>query len=92
MSDAPSNPTPADPIDDVAPGDVIVVDRGDGERPYKVVHKASSDAGFLVTFENDDAETFQLDLAAGTRVTRSLESKWESAQSPTPNSEGTSSP
>lgn len=86
-----TNPPPSDPIDDVAPGDVIVVDRGDGDRPYKVVHKASSDDGFLVTFEDDDAETFQLDLAAGTRVTRSLESKWESTQSPTPHADGTTS-
>lgn len=89
MSDSLSDPTSDDPIDDVAPGDIIVVDRGDGDRPYKVVHKASSDAGYLVTFEDDDAETFQVDLAAGTRVTRSLESKWESAQSPTPHSDGT---
>ncbi len=65
-----------------------MVDRGDGEQPYKVVHKASSDSGYLVTFEDDDAETFQLDLASGTRVTRSLESKWESSQSPTPHSDG----
>ncbi|KGI70410.1 hypothetical protein MJO55_26780 [Mycolicibacterium rufum] len=86
-----TNPPTSDPIDDVAPGDVIVVDRGDGDRPYKVVHKASSDTGYLVTFEDDDAETFQLDLAAGTRVTRSLESKWESTQSPTPHSDGTAS-
>lgn len=74
-----------DLIDDVSPGDVIAVDRGSGERPYKVVFKDTNDTGYLVTFEADNGETFQLDLAAGTRVTRSLESKWESAQSPTPN-------
>mgnify|MGYP005813294531 CR=1 FL=1 len=82
-----SNVSADDLIDDVSPGDVILVDRGDGERPYKVVHKTAGEAGFVVTFD-DDAETFQLELAAGTRVTRSLESKWESAQSPTPHSDG----
>ncbi|OJZ74714.1 hypothetical protein BRW65_08410 [Mycobacterium paraffinicum] len=76
-----------DPIDDVAPGDIIAVDRGSGERPYKVVFKDATEGGYVVTFEAGDGETFQLDLAAGTRVTRSLESKWESAQSPTPRTE-----
>jgi hypothetical protein len=51
-----------------------------------VVFKDSTDAGYLVTLEGD-GETFQLDLAAGTTVIRSLGSKWESAQSPPPNSE-----
>ncbi|MFZ1178943.1 MAG: hypothetical protein WAO15_22330, partial [Mycobacterium sp.] len=60
-------------IDDVTPGDIIAVDRGSGEQPYKVVFKDSTDAGYLITLEND-GETFQLDLAAGTMVTRSLES------------------
>ncbi len=76
-----------DLIDDVTPGDIIAVDRGSGERHYKVVFKDAIDAGYLITFQDDDGETFQLDLAAGTTVTRSLGSKWESAQSPTPNSE-----
>lgn len=76
-----------DLIDDVTPGDIIAVDRGSGEQPYKVVFKDSSDAGYLITFEADGGETFQLELPAGTRVTRSLEAKWESAQSPTPNSQ-----
>jgi hypothetical protein len=76
-----------DLIDDVTPGDIIAVDRGSGEQPYKVVFKDSTDAGYLITFETDGGETFQLDLPAGTRVTRSLEAKWESAQSPTPNTE-----
>lgn len=49
--------------------------------------KDPTDAGYLVTLESDRGETFQLDLAAGTTVERSLEAKWESAQSPTPNSE-----
>lgn len=74
-------------IDDVAPGDIIAVDRGSGERPYKVVFKDSGEAGYLLTLEGDNGETFALDLAAGTTVKRSLQSKWESAQSPTPHSE-----
>jgi hypothetical protein len=78
-----SNVSSNDRIEDVAPGDLILVDRGDGEQAFKVVHKERSDSGFLVTFESDDAETFQLELAADTEITRSLESKWESAQSPT---------
>lgn len=76
-----------DLIDDVTPGDIIAVDRGSGEQPYKVVFKDLSDAGYLITFETDSGETFQLDMPAGTRVTRSLEAKWESAQSPTPSPE-----
>lgn len=66
--------------------DVIAVDRGSGERPYTVVFKDSTDTGYLITFEDDDGQTFQLDMAAGTTVKRSLESKWESTQSPTPHS------
>ncbi|ORB74145.1 hypothetical protein [Mycobacterium scrofulaceum] len=76
-----------DLIDDVSPGDIIAVDRGPGERPYKVVFKDSTGDGYVVTFEDDDGETFQLEMRAGTTVTRSLESKWESAQSPTPHAE-----
>ncbi|AFJ35445.1 hypothetical protein ACDT10_10590 [Mycobacterium intracellulare] len=83
MSKASGN----DRIDDVTPGDIIAVDRGSGAQPYKVVFKDPTDAGFLVTLESDRGETFQLDLATGTTVERSLEAKWESAQSPTPNSE-----
>ncbi len=75
-----------DRIDDVAPGDIITVDRGAGEQPYKVVFKDFTDGRYLVTLEGD-GETFQLDLAPGTTVRRSLASKWESAQSPTPRSE-----
>lgn len=74
-----------DLIDDVSPGDIIAVDRGSGEQPYKVVFKDTSDTGYVITFEDGTGGTFQLELAAGTKVTRSLESKWESAQSPTPN-------
>lgn len=72
-----------DRIDDVAPGDVIAVDRGSGEKPYKVVFTDATDSGYVVTLEGDNGETFQIDLAAGTTVKRSLGSKWESAQSPT---------
>lgn len=73
----------ADPIDDVAPGDVISVDRGSGEKSYKVVFMDSAESEYVVTLEGDDGETFQITLAAGATVKRSLESKWESAQSPT---------
>ncbi|AFM19832.1 hypothetical protein Mycch_5146 [Mycolicibacterium chubuense NBB4] len=82
-----SNVSPNDPVSDIAPGDIVVIDRGAGDRPYKVVHKEPSDAGFLITFSEDDTETFQLDLPADKRVARSLESKWESEQSPTPHTE-----
>jgi UDP:flavonoid glycosyltransferase YjiC (YdhE family) len=84
--DGMSEVSGSDQIDDVAPGDIITVDRGSGHAPYKVVFKDSTDAGYLVTLEGD-GETFELDLAAGTPVNRSLQSKWESAQSPTPHSE-----
>ncbi|BBZ43938.1 hypothetical protein MPRM_12190 [Mycobacterium parmense] len=77
-----------DLIDDVSPGDIIAVDRGSGERPYKVVFKDCNDGTFQITLEGDEGETFQVDLEAGTTVKRSLEAKWESAQSPTPNAEG----
>jgi hypothetical protein len=75
-----------DLIDDVTPGDIIAVDRGSGERPYKVVFKDATDTGYRITFEDDNGETFELDMVAGATVKRSLESKWESAQSPTPHS------
>lgn len=74
------------PIDTVAPGDIVALDRGAGEHAYKVVHKEESGSGYLVTFEGEDGETFQREVAAGAPVKRSLESKWESAQSPTPHS------
>ncbi len=75
-----------DRIDDVAPGDIIAVDRGAGEQPYKVVFKDFTDGRYLVTLEGG-GETLHLDVASGTTVRRSLASKWESAQSPTPRSE-----
>lgn len=49
-----------------------------------VVFTGAADAGHLVTFEDDYGETCQLELAAGTTVQRSLQSKWESPQNPTP--------
>jgi hypothetical protein len=76
-----------DRIDHVAPGDVITLDRGSGDQPYRVVHKDSTDAGFIVTLEDDGGETFDVDLPGGTTVTRTLESKWESPQSPTPHTD-----
>lgn len=75
-----------DRIDDVSPGDIIAVRRGSVERPYRVVFKDFTDGRFLVTLEGH-GETFQLELEPGTAVSRSLGSKWESTQSPTPNSE-----
>jgi hypothetical protein len=85
--DAVSEISGNDPIEDVAAGDIIAVDRGYGERSYKVVFKDSTDDGYVVTLEDDDGETFQIDLAANAVVKRSLGSKWESAQSPTPHLE-----
>lgn len=76
-----------DRIDDVSPGDLIAVARGSRRQLAKVVFKDSTDDGYLVTLEAD-GETFQLDLAAGTTVTRSLHAKWESGQSPTPRADG----
>ncbi len=73
------------PIDAVTPGDIVALDRGAGDLGYKVVHKEEAEDGFLVTFEGEDGETFQLQMAAGQSVPRALESKWESVQSPTPN-------
>ena len=77
--------TPTDGIiDDAAPGDIVSLQDRAGE--YKVVHKEDHEDGYLVTFETDDGETFQLEVAAGTPARRALESKWESAQSPTAHS------
>lgn len=78
-------------VDEVAPGDLVTLDvPGDeraGERQYKVVfvdaHDAAEGATFTVTLETDDGQTFDVDLPGGTVVQRSMESKWESAQSPT---------
>ncbi|OBI81161.1 hypothetical protein [Mycobacterium sp. E740] len=82
-----SNISENDRIEDVAPGDIVLVERDAGTVPCKVVHKAAEDGGpdgkCVVTYEVDDGATFQVEYAAGTRVTRSLEAKWESDQSPT---------
>lgn len=80
---AMSNISSNDRIDDVAPGDLVRVDRGDGERPFKVVFKDENDGRYIVTFNDDDGETFQLEYPAGTVVSRTLEAKWESEQSGT---------
>ena len=74
-------------IDDVAVGDIVVIVRGSGERSYKVVFKDVTEGGYVVTFQDDGGETFQLDFDAGDIVRTSLQSKWESAQSPTPHAE-----
>lgn len=79
-----SNISSNDLIDDVAPGDLIAVDRDGVSQPCKVVHKETVDDGYLITFESPDAQTFDVRYPAGTRITRSLEAKWESGQSPTP--------
>lgn len=83
MSDVSGN----DRIDDVAAGDIIVLDRGSGERSYKVVFLDATDGGYVVTLQDDGGETFQVDLAAATVVHTVSQSKWESAQSPTPHAE-----
>ena len=83
----------SDRIDDVAPGDIIAVDRGTGDpQPSKVVFRDSDEAGavYTITFEDDDGETFQKDIPAGTVVTHAMESKWESGESPTPHNPDTS--
>ncbi|VEG58536.1 oxidoreductase, FAD-linked [Mycolicibacterium aurum] len=81
-----------DRLDNVAPGDVISLtppNAPDGDaQQYKVVHTDTRDdpAGttMIVTVESDDGQMRDLELPADTLVTRTLESKWESPQSPTP--------
>lgn len=78
-------------IDAVAPGDLVAMDvPGDerpGERQYKVVFVDSAGSGesatVTVTVETDDGQTFDVELPGDTVVQRSMESKWESVQSPT---------
>ncbi|MDG4667066.1 hypothetical protein [Mycobacterium sp. 236(2023)] len=84
-----------DRLVNVAPGDLIslnVPDAGDEPRQYKVVHTDSrrDDAGttMIVTLEGDDGETCDVELPGDTVVVRTLESKWESPQSPTPHDGG----
>jgi hypothetical protein len=83
-----SNNSGNDRIDDVAAGDIVAVDRGSGEQPAKVVHKdtrtTDEDVTYVVTFEDGDGGTFEVEYSAGTVVSRSLDAKWESEQSPTP--------
>ncbi|MGB3356236.1 MAG: hypothetical protein WBB00_26185 [Mycobacterium sp.] len=83
-------------IENVAPGDIISLElpdrRGGDSREYKVVHKDSGNSGanpmIIVTLEGDDGETFDVELPADSVVHRTLESKWESEQSPTPHDGG----
>ncbi len=76
-----------DRIDDVAPGDIIAVEHDTGQtQPSKVVFKDLDEHSrvYTITFEDDDGETFQREISAGTVVTHAMESKWESDESPTP--------
>jgi hypothetical protein len=86
-----SGPAGNDQIDDVASGDIVYLDRGDGERPYRVVHQDARESPsgkiFSITVEPDDGNLFDIEMPAGTTVRRSLESKWESTESPTPHDE-----
>jgi hypothetical protein len=82
-----AEPSGTERIDDVAAGDVVIIVRGSTERSYKVVFKDATEGGYVVTFQDDGGETFQLDFDAGDIVRTSLQSKWESVQSPTPHAE-----
>lgn len=80
-----------DRLDNIAPGDIISLSpphAPNGEHQYKVVHTDvrddSSGKTMIVTIEGDDGQMRDLELPADTIVTRTLESKWESPQSPTP--------
>ncbi|MCV7423889.1 hypothetical protein H7K45_25375 [Mycobacterium yunnanensis] len=78
-------------VDEVAPGDLVRLDvpgdEGVGEREYKVVFvdapQAPGAATVTLTLELDDGETFDVELPGDAVVSRSMESKWESEQSPT---------
>jgi len=74
-------------VDEVAPGDLVVLDvpgdEGVGAREYKVVFVDRSDATVTLTVETDDGQTFDAVLPGDTVVSRAMESKWESEQSPT---------
>lgn len=87
--------TENDRLDNVASGDLIAltVRSAAGQpRQYKVVHTGSradpTGPTMLVTVESDDGATCAVELPADTVVVRTLESKWESAQSPTPHDDG----
>lgn len=45
-------------IDDVTPGDLIAVDRGSGERPYKVVFKDATDGAISSPWKATAARPF----------------------------------
>lgn len=73
-----------DRVSDVAPGDIVLVARAGAEpAPHQVVHKDARDGAVVLTYQTDDGTTFQVEYAADARVTRSLEAKWASEQSPT---------
>ena len=80
-----ASPTGTDRARDVAAGDVISL--ADGRGPYRVVHVDAVEAGCLLTLESDGGETVDVELPGDAAVTRTLESKWESAQSPTPHAD-----
>ncbi|ADU01679.1 MULTISPECIES: hypothetical protein [Mycolicibacterium] len=74
-----------DRLGNVAPGDLIELTLpGSAVRQFKVVHKESSGETVIMTLEGDHGETRDVELPADTVVVRTLESKWESPQSPTP--------
>lgn len=74
-----------DRLGNVAPGDLIELTLpGSAVRQYKVVHKESTGDMIIATLAGDDGETRDVELPADTVVVRTLESKWESPQSPTP--------
>ncbi len=77
----------SDRLGDVAPGDLIELTlpgaSGDETRQFKVVHKEARDGTVVATLEGDNGETRDIELPADTVVVRTLESKWESPQSPT---------
>ena len=85
-----------DRLESVAPGDIIELPTSHGPgvvgQQYKVVHKdvvldddeSAAVSTIVVTLEGDSGETFDVELPADAVVNRSLESKWESVQSPTP--------
>lgn len=84
-----------DRLDNVAPGDLITLaapGQGDEPREYKVVHTDSredeSGTTMIVTLEGDGGQTCDVELPGDTVVVRTLESKWESPQSPTPHDGG----
>ena len=73
------------PIEQVAEGDIV--DRDGTSAKVVFLDRTTTQDGteaVLVTFETDNGETFDAEYAVGAVVRRSPESKWGSAQSPTP--------